>query len=84
MRGEHAVGNELGDFIHALHKFLARARNAETDVVDVATGAVGHEADEAVVLAQRLLNEPGEHTKVIGRHAARRNPAHIMQRVIGQ
>ena len=72
VRGEYAIGDELGDLVHALHGFLARARDAETDVVDIAAGAVGHHGYIAFVCAEGFLDQSGEHAKVIGGHTAGR------------
>ena len=84
VRGEYAIGDELGDLVHALHGFLARARDAETDVVDIAAGAVGHHGYIAFVCAEGFLDQSGEHAKVIGGYTAGRQAADVVQRVIGQ
>ena len=83
VRGEHAVGDELGDLVHALHGFLARARDAEANIVDVAAGAVGHHGHIAFVCAEGFLDQSGEHAKVIGGHTTSWQATDVVQRVIG-
>ena len=72
VHGEYAIGDELGDLVHALHGFLARARDAEADVVNIAASAVGHHGDITFVYAEGFLDQSGEHAKVIGGHTAGR------------
>ena len=78
VRGEYAIGDELGDLVHALHGFLARARDAETDVVDIAAGAVGHHGHIAFVCAEGRLDQSGEYAKEIGGHTASRQAADVV------
>ena len=84
VRGEYAIGDELGDLVHALHGFLARARDAEADVVNIAAGAVGHHGHITFVCAEGFLDQSGEHAKVIGGHTTSWQAADVVQRVIGQ
>ena len=84
VRRNHALGHKIGHGVHALQKFLAAAWHAKTDVVDVATGAVGHDRDKSLVFAQCLLNQPGKHREVIRGHPISRHAPHVVQRIIGQ
>ena len=84
MRRKHALGYNLGHVVYTLKGVLPRAGHAKADIIDVAAGAVGHDRDEACVIANGLFDVPSEHAKIIGGHAVFGYIAHIVQRIIGQ
>ena len=78
-------GNVVGDEGHLFVGLSARGPGSEVDVVDVAAGAVGHDADERRMLPvgfQKLLNPVGEDAEVVGRHVAVLHAADVVQRVV--